>query len=302
MTRLRIARDPAGQNIKLFGTNQDITERKRTEEALFESEARYRDVVENSLVGFVIIQDRLFRFANQRFCEMHGHTYEEIVDKMDPLELTHPEDRKMVTDRILDDRDTSPHEFRGIRKDGKTIALRVIRAAITFKGRPAISGAVLDVTDEKAMESRLRQAEKMEAIGQLAGGVAHDFNNILTVITGCGTLIRMALDKEQPIRAEHVDQILTSSERAAALTQSLLAFSRKQQIRLQRHDLNTIVAGTGKLLRRLLPEDIELRIAPCPERPAIMADITQIDQILINLTANARDAMPKGGLLTYHWT
>ncbi|MGA2109158.1 MAG: PAS domain S-box protein, partial [Syntrophorhabdales bacterium] len=152
--------------------------------------------------------------------------------------------------------------------------------------------------EKVALESRLLQAQKMEAIGQLAGGVAHDFNNILTVITGFGTLIKMAADKHEPINGQYLDQILASSQKAANLTQSLLTFGRKQRINLAPHSIDDMIANTGKLLERLLTEDIELKITPAAQDLTVMADVTQIDQILINLAANARDAMPHGGLLS----
>jgi signal transduction histidine kinase len=155
-----------------------------------------------------------------------------------------------------------------------------------------------DQEERIKLESQLHQAQKMQAIGQLAGGVAHDFNNILTVIIGYGSLIKIALDNKAPINPQHADQILIAGRKAADLTQSLLAFSRKQQITLEPRSLSDIVITTGKLLGRLLTEDIELIISPSPEDPTIMADATQIDQVLINLAANARDAMPSGGRLT----
>ncbi len=152
--------------------------------------------------------------------------------------------------------------------------------------------------EKAALESRLLQAQKMEAIGQLAGGVAHDFNNILTVITGFGTLIKMAADKHEPTNVEYLDQILAASLKAANLTQSLLAFGRKQRINLAPHSIDDMIGKTGKLLERLLTEDIDLKITPAAQDLIVMADVTQIDQILINLAANARDAMPNGGLLS----
>ncbi len=151
---------------------------------------------------------------------------------------------------------------------------------------------------EKAnLEAQLLQAQKMEAIGQLAGGVAHDFNNILTTIIGYGDLLRMKMEKDSPLRV-YVDQILSSSQRAAQLTHSLLAFSRKQVIELKPYRVNTIVRGIERLLTRLLTEDIELSIS-LPELGdlTILADVTQIEQVLINLATNARDAMPRGGKL-----
>jgi hypothetical protein len=153
-----------------------------------------------------------------------------------------------------------------------------------------------DVTEIKKLETQLHQAQKMEAIGTLAGGVAHDFNNILMVITGYGTLLQTRLDKNDPLRV-YVDQILTGAQKAADLTRSLLAFSRQQSISLVPLNINAAIMSTEKLLKRLLTEDIKIEVTLTPERAVAMADATQIDQILFNLATNARDAMPGGGNL-----
>jgi nitrogen-specific signal transduction histidine kinase len=158
-------------------------------------------------------------------------------------------------------------------------------------------GVGRDITQQLQLESQLRQAQKMEAIGTLAGGVAHDFNNILTVIMGLANLIQMGVGPDDRLR-RHIDQIVLSSERAAELTRSLLAFSRKQQIDVKPHDVNAVVASTAKLLKRLLPEDVELRVNLADHSLVTLLDIAQIDQVLINLATNARDAMPNGGSLT----
>jgi signal transduction histidine kinase/DNA-binding response OmpR family regulator len=151
--------------------------------------------------------------------------------------------------------------------------------------------------DLKRAGEKLHQAQKMEAIGTLAGGIAHDFNNILTALMGYGSLLQMGLDKDSPLRM-YLDQILSSSEKAAQLTHGLLAFSRKQPITLKPMKLNNSIKSTEALLKRLLIEDIELRTNLTPDDTTIMGDATQIDQILFNLATNARDAMPKGGILT----
>jgi len=166
-----------------------------------------------------------------------------------------------------------------------------------FNGRPAVTGTIIDITREKTLEAQLRQAQKMEAIGTLAGGVAHDFNNILTALTGYGTLLQLRLDKNDPLQ-RYVDQILSASMKGASLTRSLLAFSRKQPITLNPVNLNNIIRGTEELLKRLLTEDIILKTILTSDDTMIIADSTQIDQILFNLVTNARDAMPKGGSLT----
>ena len=148
---------------------------------------------------------------------------------------------------------------------------------------------------EKALlEEQLRQAQKMEAIGQLAGGVAHDFNNMLTAIIGYASLALEEMAEDDPNR-HNIDQILGSSNKAAVLTQSLLAFSRKQVVNLNRLNLNKTLAQFEKFLLRLLREDIELRSRYTPEELPVMVDRGQIEQVLMNLVTNARDAMPKGG-------
>jgi len=152
-------------------------------------------------------------------------------------------------------------------------------------------------TENANLEAQLRQAQKMEAIGQLAGGVAHDFNNILCAIIGFGTLLEMGLDKDDPVR-DHLKQILAAADRATRLTQSLLAFSRKQIINPRSSDLNDIVRDIEKMLNRLITEDIELRIDLPRKELRVLVDQGQIDQVLVNLVTNARDAMPNGGLLT----
>ena len=311
LVRGRGFRDSVGRIVRLYGANQDISERKEAAAALLESEERCRKIFEESSLGMVMAgPDYHFMRANAAFCRMLGYTESELI----PFtfeDITHP-------DHIAEDamhvgalyRDKIPFyrtEKRYVRKDKQ-----IVWASTTVNTVRDKSGEFLyflamveDISERKraeeergALESQLRHAQKMEAIGQLAGGIAHDFNNILTVIIGFGTLVRMALDKHQPVSREYVDQMLTSSEKAAHLTESLLTFSRKRQINLEPCKVNDLVATAGKLLARLLTEDIELRITKSPGNPIIMVDVTQMDQILMNLASNARDAMPKGGLLS----
>lgn len=167
-------------------------------------------------------------------------------------------------------------------------------------GSGAITGTLSsgeDITERKHLEAQLLHAQKMESVGQLAGGIAHDFNNILSAIIGHADLLLMKLTPDDPLRQD-VDQILTSSERAARLVQSLLAFSRKQIINPQAIDMNEIIQNVGKLLRRLIGADIELRTRLAKGTICVMADAGQLEQVLMNLATNARDAMPDGGVLT----
>jgi PAS domain S-box-containing protein len=292
--------DPDGNILYYEGTNEDISQRKKSEMALEESEAKYRSVVENSLVGFYIIQNGLFRFVNRRFCEMHGYAYEEVIDRMGPIHLVYPDDREIVKEHLrgrqTGETDHTEYSFRAIRKDGGVITMKVIGSTMSFNGRPAVTGSILDITREETLANQLRQSQKMEAIGLLAGGIAHDFNNILTTIIGFGSLLQLDSREGSHLKM-YVEAILEAAEKAASLVQGLLAFSRKQKIILKPLRINDTITGAEKILKRLLTEDIELKVKLSSDDMVIMADDAQINQILFNLVGNARDAMPGGGTL-----
>src|SRR5205085_2348282 len=154
-----------------------------------------------------------------------------------------------------------------------------------------------DLTQQKHLEEQLLQSQKMEAVGRLAGGVAHDFNNLLVAINGYSELTMRRLKEDDPLR-HHVEEIKKAGERAAALTRQLLAFSRKQVLQPRVLDLNAVVSEMEKMLRRLIGEDMEFRTALASDLGSIKADPSQIEQVLLNLCVNARDAMPGGGKLT----
>lgn len=296
----RAVYEESGKIVLIEGTLEDITQRKSAQQALLESETKYRNVVENSLAGFYIVQDGLFRFVNRRFCEITGYTCEEVVHCVHFMSLIHPDDRARIAEnaekRLRGENGHDRYELKVIRKDGSVITVKVFGGVSSYDGRPALSGTFIDITREKTMESQLRQAQKMEAIGTLAGGIAHDFNNILTALIGYGTILQTKMDEADPLRL-YTDLILSASHKAANLTQSLLAFSRKRPLSLKPVDLNTIIKGTEKLLRRLITEDIILETRLAKSELVVLADVTQIDQILFNLTTNARDAMPRGGTM-----
>ena len=279
----------------------DISEHERAEQTIRESEEKYRGVVEESLVGVYIIEEGQFKYVNRQYCEISGYAYAELVNKAYHLELVHPDDRDAVRDntnaRLRGESDSIAYQFRMIRKDGQEITVKALGSVSSHHGRPAIIGTLLDISKEQALEQQLRQAQKMEAIGQLAGGVAHDFNNILTALIGYGNLLKMKMRDDDPLRL-YVDQMLTSSEKAASLTQNLLAFSRKQIIKLKPFEINTVIIDAKRLLKRLLTEDIDLKLKLSDEELTILTDTTQMNQILLNLATNARDAMPQGGILT----
>jgi PAS domain S-box-containing protein len=279
----------------------EMLTREAAEEELRKSEEKYRTVVENSLVAFYIIQDNRFLFVNRPFCTIFGYTYDEIVNTLAPVDIMHPDERKWVKEglkgRMKGKTEIVEHECKGLRKDGKTITIKLLGGGLTYNERYAAFGTILDITNEKKLESQLRQSQKMEAIGTLTGGIAHDFNNILTVITGYTHLLQRELGGSHPLRS-YVDQVLLASQKAADLTQSLLAFSRQQPVTLVPLDVNSTIKAAEKLLKRLLTEDIEFRTSLADDDMIIMADKSQMDQIIFNLVTNARDAMPKGGVLT----
>lgn len=292
--------DEKGKILSIEGIIEDITKRKRIEQTLLESEAKYRSVVESSLAGFCIIQDDTFRFVNRRFCDIAGYEYDELVNTVNYMDLVHPDHRIKVAENIKKryqgDKTGTAYNFKAIRKDGRVITVKTFGSLLSYGGRTALFGTFIDITKEKTMESQLRQAQKMEAIGTLAGGIAHDFNNILTALIGYATLIQAQVEQTGRLR-RYADQILSASHKGINLIQSLLAFSRERPLSLKPVNLNTIIRGTEKLLKRLITEDITLETHLTESDIVVLADATQIDQILFNLTTNSRDAMPRGGTL-----
>ena len=309
LVRTKIVKDDSGRTVKRYGANQDITERKRMEKALEESEEQFRKMFEGSPIGMVMTgADFRITKANQAFCGMLGYTEDELTS-FTFRDITHPdhiaEDMLHVNELISGKIPLYQTEKRYIRKD-KEIVWGSTRVNIVW-GRDGkflyCLTMIEDITrrklseEEKArLESQLFQSQKMEAIGTLAGGIAHDFNNILTALVGYAALLRMKAN-DKTLHA-YVDQILSASQKATDLIQSLLAFSRQQAASLKPISLNSLLKGTEKLLKRLVTEDIAIKTQLAAEDIIIMADATQLDQILFNLTTNARDAMPQGGILT----
>ena len=217
--------------------------------------------------------------------------------------LYHPDDHEIAGqhEEALRSGRSDSIEVRVVTKDKQVRWIRVHERPVFSLDDPSrverIYGAAQDITVQKQLEEQLLQSRKMEAIGQLAGGVAHDFNNLLTVICGYGDLLKKQPDLSRTAR-EYADEILEAAKRAAQLTRQLLAFSRRQVLQLKTVNLNNVVADVEKLLRRLIGEDVELRTAYAPDLGLVRADPAQIEQVIMNLAVNARDAMPKGGRLT----
>ena len=235
---------------------RDITERKQAEEALRESETKLRAILDGSRDAIGVSKDGICTFTNPAYVSLFGYKSADEVMGKPIVDLIAPETRgffaEVARKRAAGEPAPSFYEATALKKDGTTFLMEISVSSYVLKGERFALAILRDITEKKKLEDQLRHAQKMEAIGTLAGGVAHDFNNILTVIMGLGNLIQMSVDKDD-LHRPYVDQIVASSERAADLTQSLLAFSRKQRITLEPHKVNGVVTSTAKLLRRLFP-------------------------------------------------
>jgi PAS domain S-box-containing protein len=292
--------DAEGRFCGYRGMDRDITERKLAENALHESEEKYRLLVANANDAIFIAQDEVTKFPNPQTEELVGYSAEELA-KIPFVDLIHSEEREMVHDRHLkrmrgEEFHPSTYSFRIIPKSGEELWVQLNATPITWEGRPATLNFLRDITQEKKLETQLLQSQKMEAIGTLAGGVAHDFNNLLTTIMGNSHMALMDLDKDSPLR-EEIEGIKEAGERATSLTRQLLAFSRKQVFQPKVLVLNEVLANIEKMLARLIGEHIELEIIPCPGLYRTKVDPGQIEQVIMNLAVNSRDAMPRGGKL-----
>jgi two-component system cell cycle sensor histidine kinase/response regulator CckA len=282
---------------------RDVSDRVGAQEQIEAREARFRALVERNDALISILDERGHAlYVSPSYTAILGYTPEELYAMPDLFSLVHPEDLAWVQEQFAEVARrpvvTLPRPLRAVTSDG-----RIRHVLLTFTDRrhdPAVGGVIgngRDVTEELLLEEQLRQAQKMEAIGQLAGGVAHDFNNLLTVIKGYGDFIRAASAPDDDRRA-HAEEIRHAADRAALLTQQLLAFSRKQVLRPEVLEINRVVDEAGRMLGRLLGEDVALDLQLAPDAGAVRADAGQLQQVLLNLAVNARDAMPLGGRLT----
>jgi two-component system, cell cycle sensor histidine kinase and response regulator CckA len=295
----------AGEEPAVMTILRDISERVRAEEALRASEARFRKFAEIIPEVFWILDPRgpRIEYVSAAYDEIWGRPRTALYEDVRAwLEAVVPEDRAAAGAhfaRWLQGEETE-HEFRIRRPDGSVRTLW--NRAFVSRGSPGgsvenIVGLAVDVTERKHLEQQMRQSQRMEAVGRLAGGVAHDFNNLLGVIIGYGESTLRVLPPEHTARPK-IDQILRAGGRAAGLTRQLLTFSRKQVVAPRILALDTIVGDIEKMLRTVIGEDIELRSVCAPDLGRIRADPGEVEQILMNLAVNARDAMPKGGRLT----
>ncbi len=260
------------------------------------SEAHYRMLFAASPLPMWVYDAATLEFldVNEAAVRHYGYTREQFLS-MSIKDIRPPEDvPAMLSDVRSRGGPGSPHAetWRHQKADGTIIDVEITAGRIRLEGRPAALVLAHDVSERKRLERRLAEAEKMEAIGRLAGGVAHDFNNLLTVITGYAEILRAHDDREE------LREIARAGAQAAELTRQLLAFSRRQVLRPRSLDLNTIVAGMETMLHRIIGEDISVGVRLAPELASVEADRAQIERVILNLAANARDAMPNGGALT----
>jgi PAS domain S-box-containing protein len=285
---------------------RDVTERHAAQTALQSSETLFRSVWENSADGMRLTDEKgVIVAVNNAFCQLAGMPQDELEARPFTVIFASSEKTEEMVEqhrRNFATRETEEKlEQQYILQSGREVILEVHNSFIELHGQPQLLLSLFrDITAQRRLEEQFRQAQKMEAIGQLAGGVAHDFNNILTVIQGHASLL--ASSKLPEMEEKSAQQIVQAAGRAAGLTRQLLTFSRRQLIQPKRLDMNKIVGNLTNMLGRLLGEDVALQLNYCQQTPIVEADAGMMEQILLNLAVNARDAMPKGGQLAIRIT
>jgi hypothetical protein len=266
---------------------------------LNQKDLKFRLLFEDNPLPMWLFDRKTLRFleVNQAAAVQYGYTREEFLG-MSLADIRPHEDVARLQEAVAQANTlVVGGQWRHRLKDGRIIDVEVASHTISYGGRQAVLSVLTDVTERNKMEERLRQAAKMEAVGMLAGGIAHDFNNLLTIINGYSHILLNAIPKDNPNHSA-VEQIMKAGERAATLTGQLLSFSRRQVLQPKILNLNELLGGLDSMLRRLIGEDIDLRIAPGHDLGLVSADPGQMEQVVVNLAVNARDAMPHGGILT----
>ena len=286
---------------------RDVTTRKEADEALRESELKFRKLVEGSLAGVYILQEGVIVYSNPELERIFGYQTGEFKGK-NVLDLIHTDDIGLavasMSSIISGESPTARARLRAYRVDGSEIYVDVMGAATVYDGKPSIIGMLQDVSElikaeheKELMQQQVVKAQKMGAVGRLAGGIAHDFNNLLTVIRGDCELALADVRGDDPARFS-LNQIRKASVRASELTRKLMLFGRQMPIAPVRLDLNAVVADMLQMLARVIGEDITVTVEPVSGLMPVLADKAGVEQVIMNLVLNARDAMPDGGTLT----
>jgi two-component system cell cycle sensor histidine kinase/response regulator CckA len=279
---------------------RDVTARRQIEEQVRQMEERFSKAFRSSPIAITISakQDGTFIDANDAFLKMMGYDLDEVLGRTaEQLKMwSKPEQREQIVEMLDRTGSVTLYEAEFINKFDEKLTVETSAEVITLDGIPCILASTRDVTEARSLEQQFRQAQKVEAIGMLAGGIAHDFNNMLAVIIGYAGLAETKLAEGSP-EQNYVGHVLKAANRAAGLTRQLLTFSRRQEIQPTVLDLNEVITNFSAMLTRVIGEQIELTIVPGVELGAIRADRGQVEQLLMNLLVNARDAMPGGGTI-----
>ena len=282
----------------LIPEGREITAHKKAEEALRQSEEKYRLLIENATDAIFIAQDKVLRFANPKTEEITGYSVEELA-KIPFVDIVHPEDRDMVLERhvkrLRGEEIPSIYSFRILNRSGEELSAELNAVLINWEGRPATLNFLRDITSQKKLEAQLQQAQKMEAIGTLAGGIAHDFNNLLMAIQGRTSIMRMSKDSSHP-DFEHLKGVEDHVKSAADLTRQLLGFARGGKYEVRPADLNELIKKQNRMFGRTKKE-INIDGKYQENLWSVKVDRGQIEQVMLNLYVNAWQAMPGGGSL-----
>ena len=288
---------------RCFRNIQLREEKEKAIQSLQANERRFRRLIEDSLQGIAIHRDFQPVFVNQAFADLFGYaSASEIAGLGSLLSLVAPKDLpelqgKQKNTKFEDGPWAFQTEISGVRKDGKKIRLDSFSQEIEWEGQTATQVSLVDISDRAMLEQQLRQAQKMEAVGQLAGGIAHDINNMLQIIRGYSEVASSKAESGSPIRSD-LEKVMRAADGASSLTRQLLAFSRQEVIMPSPIDITQLIADLMKMLHRIIGEEIELSINSGEGINSVLGDPGMMEQVLVNLCVNARDAMPDGGLLT----